>query len=165
MTSNLQSDSCPRDSAEVIPALSPVVASSPPSLTPVRIATWNLSHWSPARASTIAFDLSATITAVQETRLAPQPLSWAQSTAASLDLTLHHGRPVCPLDNSLHGRSCGVGFVSQCGTAVTRVLPQCAPWRRLHSMRRLHVVQLPPCHSLPLVCALHFFAPLTTQEV
>ena len=53
------------------------------------IGTWNLTHWSAAKATIIATEVGASILAVQETHLAPLPLEWAHTTAHALGLRLH----------------------------------------------------------------------------
>ena len=98
----------------------------------------------PPKAGVIAQDIGVDILAVQETHLAFLPLEWAHGTCRNLGLRLHHGHPVPPLLNRVDGRSCGVGFVSRQGVALTPVPPVGAAWRRLHSMGRLHGIRVPP---------------------
>ena len=113
------------------------------------MGTWNMSHWSAAKATLMALTVGAEILAVQETHLAPLPLEWAHDTARDLGLHLHHGRPAVPMPRSPHGRSCGVGFVAARGIALSPVLPSGTSWRLLHAMRRIHAVQLPPVPGSP----------------
>ena len=91
---------------------------SPGSL---RIANWNISHWSRPKVERAAFEIPFAILAVQETHLAIVPLERAHTTTASLDLHLHHGRPVPPSGHSLHDRSCCVGFLVRRGLALSKV--------------------------------------------
>ena len=127
----------------------------------LRIGTWNLSHWTPARADLIAMSVQADVLAVQETHLAETPLVFAHSTARKADLVLHHGLPVPPVANSEHGKSCGVGFVVRKGIAVVPALPGCPAWRRLHAMRRLHGIRIAPRSDLPRgLLLLSVYAPL-----
>ena len=132
----------------------------------LRIGTCNMSHWSADKASLIAHDIPCDILALQETHLAPLSLEWARTTSNSLGLHLHHGRPAIPMTPSPHGRSCGVGFVATSGIPLTLVLPQGAPWRMLHAMRRLTAVQLPPRVGLPRgLLLVSLYAPLRTQPL
>ena len=124
-----------------------------PSVGSLRIGTWNMSHWSVDKANIIVNDIPVDLLAVQETHLAPLPLEWARTSCASLGLHLHHGRPAAPVGNSPHGKSCGVGLVAVGGVSVSPLLPQGAPWRMLHAMRRLSAVQLPPRPGLPVACS------------
>ena len=138
---------------------------SPPS-GGLQIGTWNVSHWSPERAAVIAADVKVDILAMQETHLAVMPLQWAHSTARAMGLHLHHGRPVLAAGNSDHGKSCGVGFVTSLGVAVSPVLPSGSAWRMLHAARRLHAIRLPPRPGLPLGLQLFtVYAPLAIQAL
>ena len=138
----------------------------PPPDGEVRLGTWNVSHWSAVKADLIATTIGASILAVQETHLAPLPLEWAHTTARHLGLHLHHGRAAVPMANSPHGRSCGVGFVATSGVALSPVLPLGSPWRMLHSVRRLHAVQLPPRLGLPHgLLLLSVYAPLQERQL
>ena len=138
----------------------------PPPDGEVRLGTWNVSHWSAVKADLIATTIGASILAVQETHLAPLPLEWAHTTARHLGLHLHHGRAAVPMANSPHGRSCGVGFVATSGVALSPVLPLGSPSRMLHSVRRLHAVQLPPRLGLPHgLLLLSVYAPLQERQL
>ena len=65
-----------------------------PSAEEFRVATWNMSHWSAAKAAVAARDIGADLIAIQETHpAAPRPLEEAHTAAERLDLHLHHGRP------------------------------------------------------------------------
>ena len=66
------------------------VGAQPPQPGEVRVGTWNMSHWSAAKATLIATMVGAEVVAVQETHLAPLPLEWAHTTTRSLGLHLHH---------------------------------------------------------------------------
>ena len=138
----------------------------PPLAGEVRLGTWNVSHWSAAKANLIASTIGAPILAVQETHLAPLPLEWAHSTARNLGLHLHHGRAAAPMANSPHGRSCGVGFVAANSVPLSPVLPSGSHWRMLHSVRRLHAVRLPPRAGLPHGLLLFsVYAPLQERQL
>ena len=129
------------------------------------MGTWNVSHWSAAKATIMATSVGADVLAVQETHLAPLPLEWAHTTARSLGLHLHHGRPAAPLAGSPHGRSCGVGFVAAQGVALSPVLPSGTSWRQLHAMRRLHAVKLAPRPGIPRgLLLLSVYAPLQERQ-
>ena len=131
----------------------------------VRIGTWNVSHWTPGRAATIAYDVATAILAVQETHLAALPLDWAKTTAVQLGLRLHHGAPAQAVGDSLHGKACGVGFVAAGGVALSREMPSTSTWRMLHAERRLHVVSVPRRPDLPHgLLLVSVYAPLQTQE-
>ena len=140
----------------------------PPGREPsssLRIATWNISHWSRPKVERAAFEIPFDILAVQETHLAIVPLERAHTTAASLDLHLHHGRPVPPSGHSLHGRSCGVGFLARRGLALSKVLPTTAAGRRLHAHGRWHAVRLAPRSDLPHgLLLVTIYAPLESQR-
>lgn len=124
---------------------------SPPLLEgTLRLGTWNVSKWSPSRAHVISVDIGVDVLAVQETHLSVQPLEWAHGTSRNLGLSLHHGHPVPPVARGMYGRSCGVGFVSRLGVALTPVVPVGAAWRRLHAMARLHAVRIPPGPVCPM---------------
>ena len=142
-------------------------AAAPPGGPPAptfRVGTWNITHWTAAKASLLAASVDADLLAIQETHLARVPLQAAHTTARRAGLQLHHGRPSAPLAHSEHSKSCGVGFVSRTGVAVTPALPSCPSWRRLHAMRRLHGVRLAPRPGLPLgVLFLSVYAPLPTS--
>ena len=80
-------------------------------------------------------------------------------------MTLHHGRPVQPVVSALHGRSCGVGFLSRRGLAMAPSLPVGAAWRRLHAMSRLHAVRLSPRLGLPKgLLLLSVYCPLRQHD-
>jgi exonuclease III len=131
----------------------------------IRIGTWNVPHWSAARASVIAFDVAADIVAVQETHLAKLPLERAKTTSVSLGMRLLHGAAAQPVGNSEHGKVCGVGFLVKAGIALTREMPSTPPWRMLNAERRLHVASIPPRPHLPLgLLLVSLYAPLHTQE-
>lgn len=130
----------------------------------LRVGTWNMSHWSVDKVHTIVRDIPVDVLALQETHLAPLPLEWARTSSSSFHLHLHHGRPAAPVGSSPHGRSCGVGFVATRGVPLSPLLPQGAPWRMLHAMRRLVAVQFPPRPGLPHGLQLvSLYAPLSTQ--
>lgn len=130
----------------------------------LRLGSWNISHWTPAKAGTIAQEIGLDVLAVQETHLATLPLEWAHGTCRNLDLHLHHGRPVPPLPNRVDGRSCGVGFVARKGVALTPILPIGAAWRKLHAAARLSAVRLPPRIGLPKGLLLFsIYAPLQVR--
>ena len=141
--------------------------SSPRSALPgaLRVGTWNISHWSRAKVERAAVEIPFDILAVQETHLASLPLQQAHTTAASLDLHLHHGYPVPASGHSVHGRSCGVGFLVRRGLAVTKVFPVGAVGRRLHAMGRWHAIRLAPRPDLPhgLLLA-SIYAPLASHR-
>jgi exonuclease III len=127
----------------------------------LRLGSWNVSHWTPAKAAIIAQDIGADILAVQETHLATLPLEWAHGTCRNLGLHLQHGHPVSPLANRVDGRSCGVGFVTRQGVALSPAPPIGAAWRRLYAMSRLSAVRLPPRPGLPHgLLLLSVYAPL-----
>ena len=137
-----------------------------PSVGCLRVGTWNMSHWTVDRAGSIAQDIPVDVLAIQETHLAPLPLEWARTSAASLGLHLHHGRPAAPVGAPPHGKSCGVGFAATTGLALMPLLPQGASWRMLHAMRRLSAVQLPPRPGLPRgLTLISIYAPLLTQPI
>ena len=129
------------------------------------IGTWNVSGWSAAKAAVAAQEVAMDILAVQETHLAAIPLEWAHTTSQRLELSLHHGRPVRPMVSAVHGRSCGVGFLSRRGLALAAALPVGAAWRRLHAMGRLHAVRLAPRTGLPKgLLLLSVYAPLREHD-
>ena len=141
---------------------------SPPSAAPtqpplLRIGSWNISHWTPAKVSAVAA-LAFDILAVQETHLAAVLLERAHTTVRHLQLHLHHGRPVQPLAHSEHGRSVGVGFLCRSGLPVSPVVPQSPAWCRLAYMRRLHAVAVAPRPDLPRgLLLMSVYAPLDRQ--
>lgn len=142
----------------------PPPASPPLSPSMLRLGTWNLSTWSPAKAQIILADIGVDILAVQETHLAAFPLECAHGTARNLGLHLHHGHPVPPTYRGVYGRSCGVGFVARRGVAVSPVVPVGAAWRRLHAMGRVHAVRVPPRPGLPRgILLLTVYAPLQVR--
>ena len=126
---------------------------SPPaaSVPVLRLGSWNLSHWTPAKAALIALEIGVDVLAVQETHLATFPLECAHGTCRNLGLRLHHGHPVPPIAQQVYGRSCGVGFVARQGVAVSSAPPIGAAWRRLHALGRLHEVRWPPSPVCPMV--------------
>ena len=123
----------------------------------LRLGSWNISQWTPAKAAIITQDIGVDVLAVQETHLASVPLEWAHGTCRNLGLHLLHGHPVPPIAHQIHGRSCGVGFVARQGVALSPVPPVGAAWRRLHAMSRLYCVRLPPRLGLPHGLLLFFF--------
>ena len=132
----------------------------------VRIGTWNVSHWTTARAATIVYDVAAAVLAVQETHLAALPLDWAKTTAVRLGHSLHHGAPAQAVKDSVHGKACGVGFVAAGGVALSRELPATTAWRMLHAERRVHAVSVPCRRGLPRgLLLVSVYAPLPSQEV
>ena len=129
----------------------------------LKLGTWNVSHWTAARGAAIAFDISAHILAVQETHLAPTPLRWAKTTCKQLGMTLHHGAAAHPVGDK-HGKSCGVGFVTKLGVAVTAELPSTSAWRMLNAECRLQVLSLPRRPDLPHgLLLVSVYAPLQSQ--
>ena len=127
----------------------------------VCVGTWNMSHWTAAKAHVIATEVQAMVLAVQETHLAAFPLECAHGTARNVGLHLHHGHPVPPVARAVYGRSCGVGFLAQQGLPLVPVLPVGAAWRRLHAQGRLHAVRLAPRPGLPLgMLLVSVYAPL-----
>ena len=127
----------------------------------VVVGTWNMSTWSPAKAYIIRQEVGATILAVQETDLANFSLKCARSSCQALGIHFHHGHPVPAVAKQFYGHSCGVGFVTAAGAAVSQVLPAGAAWRRLHAMQRLHAVQLAPRPGLPRgIVLFSVYAPL-----
>ena len=134
-------------------------------LPALRIGTWNLSHWTAPKVTTVASYVQADILAIQETHLAPLPLEVAHTTARNAGLRLYHGGPVAPMPHSEHGRSCGVGFLTRANLPLLPAVPSCPPWRRLAAMRRLHGIRLAPRPELPLgLLLLSLYAPLRSQE-
>ena len=72
-----------------------------PSAEEFRVATWNMSHWSAAKAAVAAHDIGADLIAIQETHLAaPRPLEEAHTAAERLDPHLH---PVFARQGSCRG--------------------------------------------------------------
>ena len=121
-----------------------------PSSGMLRVGTWNVSRWCLSRLEVVCDSIAVDLLAVQETHLASVDLERAQSAARRSGLCLHHGRPVPTHPGSLHGKSCGVGFLAKAGMAVMPKLPQGAGWRRLHALCRLYAVRLAPRQGLPL---------------
>ena len=134
----------------------------------LRLGTWNVSHWTSPKASIIASEIGVDVLALQETHLASFPLECAHGTCRNLGLRLHHGHPVPPSAHQIYGRSCGVGFIAGPGISLSPVTPVRDPWRRLHTLGRLHAVRWPPRIGLPLgILILSVYAPLQirTQSV
>ena len=130
----------------------------------LRVGTWNMSHWTVAKASLVAYSLAVDVLAVQETHLAKIPLEVAHTSARNAGLRLQHGHPVPRSGPSEHARSRGVGFLCKEGIASVPFLPSCPAWRRLHAMCRLHGIQLSPRRSLPHgIILLSVYAPLPNQ--
>ena len=130
----------------------------------LKVGTWNMSKWSPAKAYIVESEVRVDILAVQETHLASFPLECAHGTARRVGLHLHHGHPVPAVANAVYGRACGVGFLVRQGVAVSPVVPAGAAWRRLHAMGRLHAVKMPPRLGLPLgLVLMTVYAPLQTR--
>ena len=115
----------------------------------VRLGTWNLSRWHSMRLAPIEAT-GVELMALQETKLSLLPLEAAKALASTKGYTLHHGHPVPARTSGGHGDSCGVGVLAFPGVAVVVLLPQGAAWRMLHSMSRVHAVQVPPRPGLPL---------------
>ena len=129
--------------------------------TQLRVGSWNISHWSVPKVQLAALEIPADILALQETHLSSLPLEWAHTSARNLGLHLHHGRPVQTARGETFGRSCGVGFVTMQGIAVSPVLPVGSAWRLLHALGRLHAVRLPPRAGLPRgLLLVSIYAPL-----
>ena len=127
------------------------------------VGSWNMSHWTPAKARTVFAEVGADVLALQETHLAALPLEWAHGTARAAGWTLLHGHPVRPVADRTAGKSCGVGFVARAGVAAAAALPVGAPWRWLHLAGRLHGVRLEPRLGLPRgLLLLSVYAPLQT---
>ena len=154
----------------------PARARGPPSRGPparaplaepasVVVGTWNVSWWTPARFPP-ASSLQAQVLALQETKLAPLPLASAQRFLRPQGFTLLHGHPVAPSRSPSQGDSCGVAFLASPGVALSPLFPVGGPWRRLHSMSRVHAVSLPPRPGLPLGVRLFtVYAPLERDPV
>ena len=133
----------------------------------VRILTWNVSHWTAAKADIIAGEVNADVLAVQETHLAVFPLECAHGTARRVGLHLQHGAPVPAVAQAVYGRSCCVGFVTQRGFPVPAVPPAGAAWRSLQAVGRLHVVRLAPRRGLPhgrLMLSVHAALQVRAQQ-
>jgi exonuclease III len=130
----------------------------------LRVGTWNISDWTVPKATVVATEVGAHVLALQETHLSSLTLERAHTSARALGLHLHHGRPVWTARGESFGRSCGVGFVTMQGVAVTPVLPVGAAWRQLHAVGRLHAVRLAPRPALPRgLLLLSIYAPLQPQ--
>jgi exonuclease III len=131
----------------------------------LRIGSWNLSHWSPEKAERAAVEVPFDILAVQKTHLAMVPLGRAYSEEAALGLHFHHGLRVAESGHSIHERSCGVGFLTRRGLALSPVLPVGAAGRRLHAQGRWHAVRLEPRPDLPRgLLLVTVYAPLESQD-
>ena len=129
------------------------------------MGSWNISHWTSAKAQVALSDIEADILALQETHLAKAPLEWAHGTAKALGLHLHHGHCVPEVAQGVFGRSCGVGFLCKHGLALASVVPQGAAWRRLHAQGRLHAVRLEKSVGLPQgLLLLSVYAPLQVRD-
>ena len=140
-------------------------ASGAASATTLRVGTWNISHWLRQKVERAAVEIPFDILALQETQLAEVPLGRARLTARALGLHLHHGRPVPASGHSVHGRSCGVGFVAQQGLALSPALPVGAAGRRLLAQCRWHAVKLAPRPDLPRgLLLVSIYAPLESQR-
>ena len=129
------------------------------------VGSWNISHWTSAKAQVALSDIEADILALQETHLAKAPLEWAHGTAKALGLHLHHGHCVPEVAQGVFGRSCGVGFLCKHGLALASVVPKGAAWRRLHAQGRLHAVRLEKRVGLPQgLLLLSVYAPLQVRD-
>ena len=128
------------------------------------MGTWNISHWTVPKVTVAATEVGAHVLALQETHLSSLPLEHVHTSAHALGLHLHHGRPVTTARGEYFGRSCGVGFVTMRGIAITPALPVGAAWRQLHALGRLHAVRLAPRPALPCgLLLLSIYAPLQSQ--
>ena len=131
----------------------------------LRVGTWNVSHWSVPKVD-ISAGLGLDVLALQETHLAPVPLETAHTTARVRGLRLHHGRPAVPTPGGVWGRACGVGFLAVETVALQAVPPKGVAWRRLHAMRRVHAVRLPPSAELRLgLLLVSVYAPQQTRAL
>jgi exonuclease III len=127
----------------------------------LRVGTWNMSHWTAEKVAMVAENIAVDILALQETHLAQVPVEVAHTTARCAGLHLHHGRPVAARPHSEHGRSCGVGFLCRQGIPLALATPSCPSWSMLHTMCRLHAVQLAPRQGLPRgLLLISVYAPL-----
>ena len=155
-----------RQGAEALPAVEGAVMGAPPAAAGVlRIASWNMTHWTAAKVERLQDALDFHLIGLQETHLASLPLEYAQSTARRVGFRLHHGRPAAYTSSGMFGRTCGVGFLARDGVAVNPVVPVGAAWRRLHGWRRLHAVRLPPRPGLPHgVLVVTIYAPLQGHD-
>lgn len=131
----------------------------------IRLGTWNMSHWTAAKARAAIGETGVDVLAVQETHLAVMPLQWAHRSVREVGVRLHHGHPVPPQPGQEFGRSCGVGFLAAPGVALMPVLPCGAAWRRLHALGRLHGVRLAPRLGLPNgILLLSVYVPLQVKR-
>ena len=129
------------------------------------VGSWNMSHWTPAKARTVFEEVGADILALQETHLAALPLEWAHGTARDAGWTLVHGHPIRPTGGRIAGTSCGVGFVLRAGVAAATAVPVGAAWRWLHVSGRVHGVRLAPRVGLPRgLLLLSIYAPLQIRQ-
>ena len=113
------------------------------------LGSWNMSHWTAAKARTVFADVGVDVLALQETHLAALPLQWAHGTVRAVGWHLLHGHPVPPVSGGTFRKSCGVGFVLRSGVAAAAALPVGAAWRWLHLAGRLHAVRLGSRPGLP----------------
>ena len=124
------------------------------------IGTWNVSWWTHQRLTPIA-SLHLHLLALQETKLGPLPLENVRSSLRRQQYTLHHGAAAAARTVGGYGDSAGVGLLAMPGVAVSPLPPQCAAWRRLHAMARLHGVFFPRRPGLPLgLRVFSIYAPL-----
>ena len=139
----------------------------PHEMDVVLVGSWNVSWWSADRIAPIcSLGKGLRILALQETRLARLPLETARGTARAGGFTIHHGEPVPVTRVGGHGNSCGVGFLTPSGVAVSRLPPQGAAWQKLSSMARVHAILIPPLPGLPRgVRLFSIYAPLQRDTI
>jgi exonuclease III len=119
-----------------------------------------MSGWSVPYLET-AVRLGADVLALQETKLTAVTATGAKKSAKKLGCTLHPGSGGAFRRHSVHGLSAGVGLLAAEGMAVKPVLPEGAPWRRLHAAARVHAVLIPARPGLPLgLLLVSVYAPL-----
>ena len=129
------------------------------------VGSWNMSHWTAAKARTVFDDVGADVLALQETHLAAVPLQWAHGTARQAGWHLLHGHPVRLVRGGVFGRSCGVGFIVRSGLAAAAAPPTGTAWRFLHLACRLHAIRLEPRPGLPRgLVVLSVYAPLQVRQ-
>ena len=109
----------------------------------VRLGTWNVSWWTNSRFGPLS-SLGAQLVALQETKLLSLQLENARGSVQRLGYTLHHGLAAAEHRAGGYGDRCGVGILASPGVAVSPLMPQGGPWRRLHAMSRVHAVFVPP---------------------
>mgnify|MGYP001811149561 CR=1 FL=1 len=110
---------------------------------------WNIYAWNQKKTREISA-MGLDICGIQETHLARLPLEGAKRTCRQEGSKLYHGEASKEVPGSIHGRTCGVGFLAGNGVSLSSPSFHSSPaYNRLYGMGRVHSALIKPTQGLP----------------